>query len=391
MNRLHSIRWCLAAIALVATCLTAQAGEPASQPATTASAPAAPAAARGPQAWSLPKGMIVEAASLAVTADGRYATFGQVVATPDAAEDRRPAQVVCWLSESATGKMTQLTDLLAKEPDAKDLVVRQVTLSPTKDLACMIAVASDSSLHAFVVDLSSLKVQKIATAPLVLAAWAGENLLITEYSREKGLSPIRLFKPFSGQSVALPIRAACIAATMDGKVLIVGGNPKTLTSANGKESMDQAGKLLAINPDGKVLAELASLESLNSGVVVSPNGKFAAFQHRGSGKSPASPGAGRDGISIRVVPLAGGEGWTISKSGVPLRVLDAGQVLAVVTGSDSAGETLKLYDSDGNALPFPSALAGTIVNGRVYSIAPGDQPVIKSSPLKADKSAGSGK
>lgn len=277
--------------------------------------------------------------------------------------------VTASLLDMKTGKVTLLSDAVKDMP--KQLVMPGDVAPDGKS----ILLRDPSALC--LLDLVTLKVTMLSARLNIMSCWVGKRVAISGQGEDDGIDLVKLVAP-TGKSSDLPVRGFAMCASANGDFIVVAANAKVPTAKAEPETMQTTASMLIIDPAGKVLRELTSMDVVSSKPMLSPNGKYVTFQTK-----PAGAGDGQDSkYGVTVLSTDGKESWTVKdEAGEPCAVLDDGSVVCsdLIHGLD--GTEFRLVNKKGDKIVLGKGADIAVVSGNVYLATRGSKPVIRISPL----------
>jgi Tol biopolymer transport system component len=276
------------------------------------------------------------------------------------------------LADLKTGKLSPISELLSKSQAG--MAVRPQMSPDRKELLLTWLARGDVAIYA--IGLSGGKPIKVASE--MEGAWAGNRVALSGPTKEGKVSTIRMVDPATGQSTELPVRGMVVAGLPDGS-LLVGGNPKAPTAElSGREAL-ATGRLFRVTADGKVLADLAAMGVVSSPPVVSPGGKYIAFQS----KPADAPEGPKTKYSFTILSTNGKGKRELATPYFPLTMTDDGAALVILNVSDPDNmRDVSWITKDGKAVKqaIKAVSAALIGKSVVYATNEGG-PAIKTTPL----------
>ncbi len=351
------------AVTLAALALAAGAQQPASRPApvTRSTTGTATRPVAMPAGWKLPKFERVDPVGFAVSEGGRFAVLPVL-----ADSSNRSAPIFrCWLADIERKNLVELSDVLAEElkdapyalnatfsPDGKFLAIRAIRTGEQRGAAV------------FLMDLLDRSCTRLAEGLMVVPVWMGPRLAVSAVDANADLQPIRIFDPARKTSGEIAIRGIIAAGDASGSVIVCGCDANAPTAPLNMKDYDRA-SMLAMQPGGKVLRSLGTLSEVVTMPVVSPGGKYIAFQSRPPADANASP------ARVEVLATTGDERWSLDARVLPLSVGDDGAVLtiqSVRTRPEGAAVQLWPRGKPPRTLIEDGAWAAALSGARLYYI-----------------------
>jgi hypothetical protein len=303
--------------------------------------PKPPPAKKPVAEWTLPAGQIAPT-TFGVSGDMRFVTY----AISRGADPRRVTSREYCVADVTSGERWELLEAFpGQDPRQTGLRIRHVLPSPVGHLAFVTTVRGAYYTAGHVVDLATRKAWRPKERPLHQAAWAGPELIVSGARAplpDVGtVGPIRRLTPFTDRGSALKLHGMALSSSADGKILLMAGDPNDLTSPVSTKQLRLRGMLLAVAADGKVLRAIGGARGIGTRPLISPGGKYAAYQRR-----PAKKGGP---YSVEVVAAAGTQRWQIQGFLLPVAVLDTGQVVcrAAMFGPDM--QPVTVHEAGGGA------------------------------------------
>jgi len=296
----------------------------------------------------LPAGTRVQPRTLRASADGRFAIYaqgGRAVSALDNILGTPPPAPTYSVLDAKTNKATELASLL---PDLKaKMVVRSAEIAPRGHLALVFASGPyGSDGVTYLLDLKTGKAVKFLDYP---AVWVGDKVAANGLKAgDTEMSTLSVVDPGTRASRAINLRTIPMTASCDGSVLVVSGDAKDPTARITvmellKDSLTF--KPILVTAKGKVLRVLCEPERMGESPVLSPKGKYVAYQQRpkeGSSK----------GYSVRIVRTADGKERTIDGWYMVIGVRDDGAVIirpAAYGKPGEKGEKIVMVDAAGKS------------------------------------------
>ncbi|MCP4375202.1 MAG: hypothetical protein GY794_03340 [bacterium] len=187
----------------------------------------------------------------------------------------------------------------------------------------------------------------------------------------KGLGKMQLINPKTHKSRALDVRVVPLAASSDGRVLLVMGDTKDPTAKIARKDLRRKSsdfRPILITAQGKVLRSLGQGVRMSQQPVVSPKGKYVAFQQKSQMRGlPASKA-----YNVLIVRVADGKERVVEGYNLALGVTDEGEAIirrAAYDEPENGGEKIVLSGASGKSCVLaertgPSVVAG----GRVFFV-----------------------
>lgn len=310
--------------------------------------------------------------TLQVSADGRFAIYGEKNMLDSLIPDSE-GQPDYWLLDGKTGKRTAVASLLP--PSKEKRRIQAVAMAPGGS-SVLIAVASPRAPMpmAYVAELGTPKVSKIAEQAGA-AVWAGDKVAVTSVTAE-GLAKIQLIDPKTRKARTLDVRAIPVAASSDGSVLLAMGDPKDPTAKIRREDIGRSFstfRAILVTAEGKVLRSLGQRGRMSQHAVISPKGKYVAYQQKSETRGlPASKA-----YSILVVRVADGKERVAEGYNLALGVTDEGGAIirrAAYDGPENGGEKIVLSETSGKSRVLAERTGpSVVVGGRVFFVTPADR------------------
>jgi len=320
--------------------------------------------------WKLPAKVRLDPPRFRVTGDHRCAIYAdEELSQSQSAGQDLPPPVTYWVLRRGA-EPSKIIDLLPEEARKAGLAIRFVEPSPKGSVILVLGRTADGSMSAYVLDLEKNRSERIGSSPRIVPMWAGTEIVVAEADKDQ-IRPLSVVVPFQNKSRALPLHGMIIAGSANAGTFVLLGDPADLRKQMARADFAEKARLVSAAADGKVLRDLAAAQSLNHTPVLSPGGKYVAFQQR-SEKPQGKP-------SIRVLSVAGSEDRAIREFALVLSVSDSGEVVTFGVGDTSDGTPIKAWDAKGTPrVLVKAAQAATVSGGQVFYVTPGEAPVIKS-------------
>ncbi|MDY7011743.1 MAG: hypothetical protein SVV80_13480 [Planctomycetota bacterium] len=358
-----------------------------------------------PVEWKLPKGtMVYPSDEFHVTADASYVFFtGTEWSRQDVEAGRQPKEI-CWMFETHTGKWTDFAGLLANATKGKNFVVSSLrpspdgkyvlftarkaewsVFSPTPDFTDPTTVPSRIdrlTMTAFLVSLEDKKVRRLTEASRIdPPRWFGGRVAFSRVDKRGLFQPICLFDPTGkDKPIQWKVRGMLADANDEMKVILCSCDPDDPGKPSTFVLVDK--QIVTMTVQGKVLSRLGRADLVSSMPLLSPKAMYVAFQ-----KSKTRAGFGKlpTGLHVQVMSVNGKEAWKINESAKPITVSDDGKVITIgdTYASDEKDNPIKIWNKQGESRTLvASAQAATVSGNSLFYVTSGNQPLIKSLPLK---------
>ena len=299
------------------------------------------------------------------TPDGRYVTVPSVMPPPK--QGAEPTYS-CTIIDTTTGKAVDLGDWLddSHKKDGWQIAAAK----PSWDGKYLLAggrMKGSPRMCVFLVELETHKVRMIDQAAMSAASWLGPRAVIGAVDKKDNVSPLKFYNPATDLWAQSKIIGLPAAGDANGAVLAVGAAAESPTAELAMKDFAK-GSTLLVDPAGKVLLNLGTNREVGTPPVLSPTGRFAAFQYNAwKGVDPNGPPSL---IRVDIVSIPDGARRSVEEDCIPLSVTDAGEVLAIASEGDADGATLRWFAPGlkGRTLA-ENAWCALAAAGRIYYIA----------------------
>ncbi len=322
-----------------------------------------------PAGWKLPKFARVDPVGFAVSADGRWAVLPVAVETP-----RHGMAFRCWLGCLQSHEIVELSDVLAPAIGSeRPQAINAVPSGDGKYLAIRSILIDGHGASLFLMSLADRSVVRLAQGLMVVPVWMGPKLAITTVDANADLQPISVYDPEKGAMGEIPIRGMIAASDANGTVIVCGCDPNAPSAPLNMKDYPRA-SMMAMEPGGKVLRRLGTFAEMGTMPLVSPGGKYLAFQYNGwKGEPSGRP----DVMRVDVMAVRGQERWSIDEMALPVAIGDDGEAVTIQLRSGPEGSLVQSRRQGQAARTLvDGAWAASQAGGRIYYVNGGEDKAL---------------
>jgi len=233
-----------------------------------------------------------------------------------------------------SGNMQNVAALLPKDDVADDDMIDSVIPSPSGNQLAIVVWASSTDAkttkyRCYLLDVKKRTWKLLTTAPKIGMLWAGDRLFVSSLlgSEEQPLLITETYLPDGTKCQGAPIYAGAVAASDDGREIILGRSSNDLDIHKRPEKFGGKFHMMALGSDGKIRAIPNLLYPR-----ISPSGRWFA----GLDEWNTSP-------YFRVMESSGQTSWDVNGTGVLFGVTDGG---ALYKADMPKGRSKILMDGD---------------------------------------------
>lgn len=292
--------------------------------------------------------------------------------------NQRMPQATPWMLNTSTGKLTNLLEAVGQDPEAEQSPASQAGPSPDgKHVLVMRLIRQEPvKLGGFLFTADSTDVHKLTEGMPLTSAWSGTKLLLSAAGDDNKVGRIQAYDPQTREMGDLPVCGLVVAAHPGGKYLLAACNPDAPDEPLDRSELGDCW-ICIVDMEGTVVAKLVSSDELSDRPVISPNGKYIAFE-RQRWENPMQP------PEILGTRIATSDGETVKDypDVAPVAVGDDGTLTAAVVGENRTFAAIHLISPTGqNDRLVRRAVAAIVAGERLFYVSPDEPTMLKSLPM----------